>query len=216
MVVRAGTAIHVPVPAPVAAAAMVEGARGVIEMVAGHGQHHPMMSMPLLPMWLRIGWAVALGAVVPVHLWHAWFRPGQARWWHAGHTVMALGMTVMYLLGRTAHPGLYRLGVLLFGTWTVALAVTAVVLRHREGALNWLWVAAAADMLAMTCMLLPAHAVGVRVVFVLYLFGQALAWSLGLWGRVAVRRPARGNVRPRGRPRRSPWPHPPPRAVPSG
>lgn len=145
-----------------------------------------MMTTPLLPMWLRIGWAVALGAVTLAHLWHAWARPGQARWWHAGHALMALGMTVMYLIDRTAHPGLSRLGAMLFGAWAAALAVTALAARHSDGVLDRLWVEAAADALAMTYMLAPSHAAAVSLMLVVYLFCQALAWALGLWTRVVV------------------------------
>jgi hypothetical protein len=192
VVARAGTEVRAPAPAAVAADVTVDGALVVtrLSFVGDHGHQHSMMSMPLLPMWLRIGWAVALGAVVLVHIWHAWSRPGQARWRHAGHTLMALGMMAMYLLGHTAHPGLYRVGAMLFGAWTVALVVTAIVLRHREGALNRLWVAATADMLAMTYMLLPTHAAVVSLVFVVYLFCQALAWALGLWTPAVVQPPA--------------------------
>lgn len=142
--------------------------------------------MSLLPMWLRIGWAVALGTAALVHLMHAGARPGQARWWHAGHTLMALGMMTMYLIDCTAHPGMCRLGVMLFGTWAVALAVTALLARRRDGVLNRLWVAAAADALAMTYMLAPSHAAAVSLMLVVYLFCQALAWALGLWTRAAV------------------------------
>jgi hypothetical protein len=144
------------------------------------------MSTSLLPMWLRVGWAVALGAVTLVHIWHAGARPGQTRWWHAGHALMALGMMAMYLLGRTAHPGLSRLGVMLFGACSAALAVTALVVRRRDGVLNRLWVAAAADTLAMTYMLAPTHAAVVSLVLLVYLFCQTLAWALGLWTRTVV------------------------------
>lgn len=171
---------------------MVGGALAA-SRVGEHGHHDPTMSMSLLPMWLRIGWAVALGAVVLVHLWHVRSRPGQARCWHAGHTVMALGMMAMYLLAHDAHAGLYRAGVTLFGGWAVALAVTAFVVLLREGVLNRLWVAAAADMLAMAYMLLPTHAAGVSLVLVVYLFCQTLAWALGMWTRPAVRPSVHGS-----------------------
>ncbi|MFZ0121089.1 MAG: hypothetical protein WAN20_02855 [Pseudonocardiaceae bacterium] len=149
------------------------------------------MSMPLLPQWLRIMWAVALAGVLVLHVWHAWSRPGQPRWWHIGHIIMALGMMGMYLLGM-AHPGLYRAGVALFAVMTVALATTAVVFRRREHVLNPLWVASAVDTLAMTYMLLPyaAQPAGVRWIFIAYLACQILAWALGLWDRVAVLQPA--------------------------
>ncbi|MGB7795292.1 MAG: hypothetical protein WBL53_03380 [Pseudonocardiaceae bacterium] len=149
------------------------------------------MSMPLLPQWLRIVWAVALAGVLLLHVWHAWSRPSQPRWWHIGHIIMALGMMGMYLLGM-AHPGLYRVGVVFFAVMTVALATTAVVFRRREHVLNPLWVASAVDMLTMTYMLLPSAAqpAGLRWVFIAYLAWQILAWALGLWDRVPVLQPA--------------------------
>jgi hypothetical protein len=151
----------------------------------------PAMSMPLLPQWLRIVWAVALTGVLLLHLWHAWYIPGQPRWWHTGHIIMALGMMGMYLLGM-AHSGLYRAGVALFAIMTLALVTTAVVFRRQERVLNPLWMASAVDMLAMTYMLLPpaAQPAGVRWVFVAYLACQALAWALDIWDRVPVLQPA--------------------------
>lgn len=148
------------------------------------------ISMPLLPQWLRIVWAVALAGVVLVHLWHIWSIPGQPRWWHAGHITMGLGMMGMYSLGM-AHSGLYRAGVVLFGVLTVVMATTAVVFGRREGVLNLLWVASAVDTLVMTYMLLPPAAQPARVswVFVAYLACQMLAWALGLWDHVPVLQP---------------------------
>ena len=148
------------------------------------------MSMPLLPQWLRIVWALALAVVVVLHTGHAWTRPGQGRWWHTGHIIMALGMIGMYLLGTT-HPGLSWAGVVLFAVLTLAVATTAVVLRRREAVRNPLWVASAVDMLVMTYMLLPPAARPAEVSWVLvgYLACQVLAWGLGLWDHVAVLQP---------------------------
>ncbi|MGH3571972.1 MAG: hypothetical protein ACRDUW_09120 [Pseudonocardiaceae bacterium] len=145
------------------------------------------MTMPLLPQWLRIVWALALAGVVGLHASHAWTLPGQRRWWHTGHIIMALGMIGMYLLGMT-HPGLSRAGVVLFAVATLAVATTAVVVGRREAALNPLWVASAVDMLVMTYMLLPpaARPAGVSWVLVGYLACQVLAWALGLWDHVPV------------------------------
>lgn len=149
------------------------------------------MSMPLLPQWLRIMWAVALAGVALLHVWHVWSIPGQPRWWHGGHIIMALGMMGMYLLGMS-HPSLYWVGVVLFAVLTVALGTTAVVFRRREGVLNLLWVASGVDMLAMTYMLLPlaAQPADVSWVFVTYLACQMLAWTLGLWDRAPMLQPA--------------------------
>lgn len=148
------------------------------------------MSMPLLPEWLRAAWVVALCGVTALHLWHAWSMHGQRRLWHAGHTVMAVGMALMYLLPAMSHPTLYEGGRTVFGALTVLLVVSTVLLRRREGLFNPLWVAAAVDMLVMTYMLLPAgtRPVALTGVFVLYLGAQAVAWALGLWDRAPAYR----------------------------
>lgn len=138
--------------------------------------------MPLLPSWLRLAWTAVLCGVLVLHLVHAWAMPGQRRWWHAGHTVMAAGMVVMYLL-----PHLTRQvpGAALFAVLTASSAGAAIVFRYREGVLNPLWVASAVDMLAMTYMLLPAavRPAWLTGVFVTYLTVQVGMWALGLWDR---------------------------------
>lgn len=141
--------------------------------------------MPLLPDWLRVVWVVALGVVIGTHVWHAYCRPGQHRWWHADHIFMAAGMVVMYVPGSMTEPGLSRFGVVLFGGVALATAVATVVLRRREGALNPLWVVAAVDMLVMAYMWLPAAIRPSLLDYALaaYLGCQLLAWALGLWGR---------------------------------
>ncbi|MGB9279828.1 MAG: hypothetical protein WCB57_07050 [Pseudonocardiaceae bacterium] len=147
-----------------------------------------MTNMPLLPEWLRIGWVVALVAVIVTHVWHAYCRPGQHRWWHAGHVLMAAGMVVMYLPGSMAQPGLSRDGVGLYGGVALVTAAATAVLWHREGALNLLWVFSAVDMLIMAYMSLPA-AIRPRLLgyaLAAYLGCQLLAWSLGLWEHVGV------------------------------
>lgn len=160
------------------------------------------MSMAWLPMWLRIVWVVALCGVIVTHVAHAAAMPGQRRWWHAGHTTMATGMALMYLLPRMHFPGLYRAGLVLFVLVTITEASATGVFRAREGAFNPLWVFSTADMVAMTYMLLPMalRPTWLNWVFVLYLGGQALAWAFGLWDRLPVfaRRPA--PAAPRGPP----------------
>src|SRR6476661_1929603 len=142
-----------------------------------------MTSMPLLPDWLRVVWVVALGVVIVTHVWHAYCRPGQHRWWHAGHILMAAGMAVMYVPGSMTEPGLSRVGVVLFGGVALATAAVTVVLRRRESALNPLWVVAAVDMLVMAYMWLPAAIRPSLLDYALaaYLGCQLLAWAL--WGR---------------------------------
>ncbi|MDR7303699.1 DUF5134 domain-containing protein [Haloactinomyces albus] len=146
------------------------------------------MSMPLLPMWLRIVWVVALCGVIVTHVGHAVAMPGQRRWWHVGHTAMAAGMALMYLLPRMQHPALYRAGLVLFVLIMVAEAAATAVFRRREGMLNPLWLLSAVDMFAMAYMLLApaARPVWLTWVLVAYLGGQVLGWAFGLWDRLPV------------------------------
>ncbi|ASU81359.1 DUF5134 domain-containing protein [Actinopolyspora erythraea] len=146
------------------------------------------MDMPLLPMWLRTVWIVGLCAVVVVHVGHLVALSGQHRAWHAGHTVMATGMALMYLLPRMQHPELYRAGLVLFALVALAQAVTTVALRAREGAVNPLWLLSTVDMLAMVYMLLPpaTRPDWLNWVFVVYLACQAVAYGLGTWDRLPV------------------------------
>lgn len=159
-----------------------------------------MTSVPLLPDWLRLVWVVTLGVVIVTHVWHAYCRPGQHRGWHAGHILMAAGMVVMYIPGAMAEPGLFRVGVVLFGGVAVAIAAATVVLRRREGALNPLWVVAAVDMLIMAYMWLPAAIRPAPLDYALaaYLGCQMLAWALGRWERdpVAARPPVPAATEP--------------------
>lgn len=147
-----------------------------------------MTSMPLLPEWLRFGWAVALVAVIVTHVWHGYCTPGQHRWWHAGHVLTAAGMVVMYLPGSMAQPDLSLGGMGLFGGVAAITAGATAVLRHREGVLNPLWVVSAVDMLIMAYMWLPPATRPSVLDYALagYLGCQLLAWSLGLWERVPV------------------------------
>jgi hypothetical protein len=146
------------------------------------------MSMPLLPQWLRVVWVVALCVVGVVHVGHAWARPGQRRWWHTGHIVMAGGMGLMYALPLMSHLVWRGAGLALFCLAAVTLVVVAVVLWRREGVVNPLWLFAGVDMLAMSYMLAPswARSAWLTVVIVVYLVGQVAAWGLGLWDRLPV------------------------------
>ncbi len=156
-------------------------------MHPGNGpMHDGGMDMPLLPHWLRVGWAVVFAAVLVLHLRHARSMSGQARWWHAGHTLMAGGMLGMYLLPRSENVSLYVVGSLFFGAFTAAAGGAAVMLWRREGVLNLLWVTSAVDMFAMVVMLLSpaARPATLSRVLVCYLAVQAVAWACGLWARV--------------------------------
>lgn len=146
------------------------------------------MSMPLLPAWLRFLWVAVVCVVAVVHIGHAWAMPGQRRWWHIGHTLMAGGMALMYALPRMQHPVLYRAGPVVFVVLAVTVTGAALYLRRREGALNPLWVFSAVDMVVMTYMLLPvSHLLpAVSYLLVAYLSVQFVAWMFGLWDRLPV------------------------------
>jgi hypothetical protein len=150
-----------------------------------------MADMYLLPEWLRWVWAAAFLGVVVAHAWHAWSMRGQPRWWHIGHTTMAGGMLVMYLVPHMAHPGLYRAGLVLFVLVAAAEAAWTLVLRRREGWLNPLWVATTVDQLVMVYMLaMPMSGpVLVTSALVVYLGVQTVLWGAGLWSRVPAVRP---------------------------
>ncbi|WP_019854294.1 DUF5134 domain-containing protein [Actinopolyspora mortivallis] len=149
------------------------------------------MAMPLLPDWSRPLWALLLVVVLVQHALHARRMSGQPRWWHAGHTTMALGMAVMYLLPHMRHPDLYRVGLVLFALITVLELVVTVVLRSREGLVNPLWLSSTAGMLAMTYMMVPGSSrpAWLTLVFVGYLCCETVVWSLGWWERVPWLRP---------------------------
>lgn len=152
------------------------------------GDMSGMMSTGLLPSWLRIVWAATLASVVMVHAWHALLMPGQRRWWHLTHIVMAIGMALMYLLPRVPYAALYSTGLGLFAVTTLVVVTTTVVARSREGAINPIWVVTALDYLAMTYMLINP---GLRpewlsYLFVAYLASEIVAWCAHLFDRLPV------------------------------
>ncbi|MHA6805884.1 hypothetical protein [Salinifilum ghardaiensis] len=153
---------------------------------------HMAMSTPLLPEWARWAWSAVFLAITAVHVWHAASMRSQPRWWHVGHTIMAVGMLLMYAMPHMGHSATFRLGLAVFVLLAAAEAATAVVLRRREGVLNPLWAGAAVDKLVMVYMLaLPMRGpAAVTAVLVVYLALQVIAWSFDLWSRVAVVRPA--------------------------
>nr|WP_255430240.1 DUF5134 domain-containing protein [Streptomonospora sp. PA3] len=104
--------------------------------------------------------------------------PGQRRWWHLGHGVMAAGMAAMYLLPRMRYEPLHQGGLWLFALLAAATAAAAVGLRSREGALNPIWTMSALDCLAMTYMLVdPA----VRPGWIGNLLAVYFAWAVFGW-----------------------------------
>lgn len=149
---------------------------------------HESMTMPLLPQWLAVTWAVVLLGVTAVHVWHAWSMTGQPRWWHVGHTVMALGMAAMYLLPTMSHPGFARFGLAAFAVISVAALGAGVLHWRHEGVANPLWLATTVDMVAMTYMFLPMSdwIPAVTGILVGYLVLQLVAWAGNLWSRIPL------------------------------
>lgn len=147
-------------------------------------------NMPALPEWLRILWVAALLAAVTLHLRHARLVGGPGRLWHVGHTTMAAGMTLMYLVDRMRHPALYQVELALFTLLTTAV-VTAVVTR-RERLLNPMWVGVTLDLLSMVYMLLPAQNRNPALtgVVLTYLSFQVMTSTLGRWRRTPRHEPA--------------------------
>ncbi len=143
-----------------------------------------------MPTWVRLGWAAVLCVVGVWHVGHAVAMRGERRRWHAGHTVMAAGMASMYLLPRMSHPGWYPAGLAVFALAAAVVVALTLGYRRRDGVLNPLWVASAADMVVMVYMFLPpsSRTPVLTYLFVAYLAGQAAAWALGLWTRVPVLR----------------------------
>lgn len=148
------------------------------------------MSMPWLPGWLRVLWAVLLCAVFALHLWHAWSMSGQVRWWHVAHCAMAAGMVVMYLFAQADHRDLYRAGAWFFGVLTLAMVAAGAVWWRRDGMPVTLWALAAIGMAVMTCMALPTGDRDKAVTWVLvgYLCAEVLYWLLNPLRRFGARR----------------------------
>ncbi|NHD15541.1 MULTISPECIES: DUF5134 domain-containing protein [unclassified Actinopolyspora] len=144
------------------------------------------MGMSLLPDWSRPLWALLLVVVFAQHALHAGRMSGQPRWWHVGHTLMAAGMAVMYLLPHMRYPGLYRAGLVLFALVALVEVVAAGVIGRREGGFNPLWGTAAAGMLIMTYMMVPLQLrpSWLTLVLVAYLCCETVIWAGGLWQRL--------------------------------
>lgn len=150
-----------------------------------HGSHDHAMT--LLPGWLGITLGIVSLLVVGPHIRHIVTTAGQHRWWHVGHTVMAVGMVQMYLLGM-GNDLVNTIGLTVFALITVIMVVTTVRFWVFEGKMNPLWIATAVDMAAMAYMYAPAgmRPAVVTWLFVVYLVGHAVTWATGAWGRMPV------------------------------
>jgi hypothetical protein len=136
-----------------------------------------MAAGQLLPQWLRLAWVVIYAAILVVHLRHAARMSGQQRVWHAGHSLMALGMLYMFLpLGIVALPTV--VGEVVFALTTAATAVWVIYTLATQRPLDVLWVVLLVDLLGMTYMFVAAQ---LPIGVLLYVFAASFALEMGCW-----------------------------------
>lgn len=151
------------------------------------------MEAMLLPQGVRVVWVAAFAYVIVSHLQHAAVMPGQRRWWHGTHVLMALGMAHMFLpVGLKGFPSvgwqaLFTVAALAVAGWMVSARI-----RHRHFGSPWfdslLGLAAMVYMFAI-----PGAAIApLTYALVAYYLGDASAWA--------------GGVVPRGQRARAPPP----------
>lgn len=112
-----------------------------------------MMTTAWLPTWFRALATALFVLVAAAHVRHARHGDREARAWHAGHVVMALGMIDMTVpLGRPPVPAM--VGEVIFASCTVcALGIGLAQLGRHRRCLPWLLSAVGhAGMLAMFAM----------------------------------------------------------------
>jgi hypothetical protein len=158
------------------------------------------MSMPLLPTWVRVAWALALLIALIVHLSHVYRMSSQYRLWVLGHVIMAAAMIPMYMPEITGTIGFTQLGLQIFVCAAFAAAAVSIVMRLRENVLNPLWAMLTLDLAIMAYMWLPtmSRLPALDVLLAVYFSYQVLAWILGIWDRLPVldRSMAGGRHRP--------------------
>ena len=139
-----------------------------------------------LPGWIRVLWIAALLGAAVIHLRHTRRARGWARWWHTGHTTMAIGMALMYLVDRMEAAAVDQALLLVFAL--LALAALIAVVRRPESLRNVLWWGGTLDLLAMVFMVLPAQdrtSLATRVVLI-YLGVQVVACARSRWFPPAI------------------------------
>jgi len=144
------------------------------------------MQPQLLSSVLRMVCALLCAGVGALHFGHVIAMRGQPRWWHLGHSVMAITMAGMFVFARMAHPSLYRWAFGLFVLLAVALAGTTGTIWFQDRALPALWAASTVDMAAMAYMLMPASVARpwpLTSLVVTYLVVEALVHVRGEWLR---------------------------------
>ncbi len=147
------------------------------------------MQMWMLPGWLRAGWVVVFGAVVALHLHHAYNMAGQRRYWHVGHVLMGAGMAYMYL-PHSLHLLPDSAGTAGFAAAGLVAVSAAGWFRRRDGTFNPLWGLAVVEMAVMSYMFLPMSTRPALLSYglAIYLAGQGVLWVLGVWDRFLAHR----------------------------
>lgn len=146
------------------------------------------MSMPVLPMWVRVSWVVALLIALVTHLRHVYHMSGQHRWWVLGHVIMAAAMIPMYMPEIIGEGDLSGLGLRLFISAALVAAAVSIGMRYRENVLNPLWLMLTFDLAIMAYMWLPTarRSSVLDSLLATYFLYQVFAWILGIWDRIPV------------------------------
>jgi hypothetical protein len=150
----------------------------------------------ILPEWLAVIWLLVFAAIVASHCRHLLASHGQRRVWHAGHVIMAVGMTVMY--ATSVVHGIHASSVweVVFGYAAAAtLAWMLVQLLYRR-AINVLWAMMVLDLSAMAYMWSPSDLVApVSWLLVGYFSAQAALWAVSAHRRIDGRWQIAGGAR---------------------
>lgn len=142
---------------------------------------HAAMSMPLMPSQAVAVAVFVLLAVCVLHVAHARAVRGLARWWHAAHVSMSVGMIIMFLVPHHDAGALYGTLAALFGAHSVAMALAwRRVSSPSSGMDRRVWVAGTVDQLLMVYMLAPLTQRPAVLTYaaVAYLVVAAVAWLL--------------------------------------
>lgn len=133
-------------------------------------------------------WVALFAAVTVNHVGHAVFLPGRHRRWHAGHVLMAVGMTVMFWPGAGMLVATSA-GVVVYAAAAALLATVLVVAGVRGARVGRLWLLSVADLAAMAYMLamMSSRVAWLSVVAAVWFAAQAVGWASGWFGRVLER-----------------------------
>ncbi len=146
------------------------------------------MTMPVLPMWVRVSWVVALLIALGTHLSHVCRMSGQHRWWVLGHVIMAAAMIPMYMPEIAGEGDFSGFGLRVFISAALVAAAVSTGMRYRENVLNPLWLMLTLDLTIMAYMWLPTTSRSPILdgLFAVYFIYQVFAWVLGIWDRIPV------------------------------